>query len=436
MAVQLRRLTSGAILAATPARAGDRRAPRVLTFTLLVLLGGGLTAHGQATPKQKRTPAATQKTGEKTAAPQGTATANAQFDEAAKRADEARISSHLDEAIEFYTKALKIRPQWPDGWWYLGAIYYEKDLYPQAQDAFNKLVALDPEKGQAWGMLGLCAFQTGDYERAVVSLQRGRTLGLGGNQELETVVRYHTALLYIHFQQFEIAYEVLREFLKVGNESPKIADVFGLAILRMPVLPKDIPADKRELVALAGQAGLNMAARRLDQARKFFDTLLSRYPAEPNVHYSFGVFQLSQDADAALKEFQRALELSPLHQPAMVQMAFEYLKRDEYEKALPLAEKAVQLDPKMYPARNVLGRVLLELGQADRAVKELEEGVRLAPSSPEMHFALARAYTRIGRKADAQKERETFKRLQDEYERQRNVRQTAETDKSREPAKP
>jgi Tfp pilus assembly protein PilF len=80
--------------------------------------------------------------------------------------------------------------------------------------------------------------------------------------------------------------------------------------------------------------------------------------------------------------------------------------------------------------------VLLELGQAERAVKQLEEGVRLAPSSPEMHFALARAYTRVGRKDDAQKERETFKRLQDEYERQRNTRQTAETDKNQDPAKP
>ena len=116
--------------------------------------------------------------------------------------------------------------------------------------------------------------------------------------------------------------------------------------------------------------------------------------------------------------FQRALELQPLHQPAMVQMAFEYLKRDQYNDALPLAERAVQLAPKMYPARNVLGRVLLELGQTDRAVKELEEGVRLAPSSPEMHFALARAYTRAGRKVDADREREMFKTLQEKYRQQ------------------
>ena len=105
----------------------------------------------------------------------------------------------------------------------------------------------------------------------------------------------------------------------------------------------------------------------------------------------------------------------------MVQMAFEYLKRDQYDDALPLAEKAVQLAPKLYAARNVLGRVLLEVGQIDRAVKELEEGVKLAPSSPEMHFALARAYTRAGRKQEAAREREIFKKLQDEYNQKKQL---------------
>ena len=189
-------------------------------------------------------------------------------------------------------------------------------------------------------------------------------------------------------------------------------------MLRLPLLPNNVPADRREQVVLAGQAGVSMAARRLDEARSAFATLVERYPDDPNVHYSYGVFQLAQDADLSLKEFQRALELQPLHQPAMVQMAFEYLKRDQYNDALPLAERAVQLAPKMYPARNVLGRVLLELGQTDRAVKELEEGVRLAPSSPEMHFALARAYTRAGRKVDADREREMFKTLQEKYRQQ------------------
>lgn len=385
-----------------------------MSLALALLMGFAATVRAQSTSRTKQP----------SANPKATAQKNAEFDNAVKLGDEARTGGRLDEAVELYTNALRIRPKWPDGWWYLGAIYYDQDLYPQARDAFVNLVALEPNRGPVWGMLGLCEFETGNYERAVIALQRGRSLGFDGNRELESVVRYHTALLYIRFEQFEIGYEILREFLRDGNENPRIAQAFGLTILRMPILPKDIPAEISEKVVLAGQAGFNMAARRLAETSEAFETLVKRYPDDPNVHYSFGVFQLGQDADVALKAFKRALEIAPLHQPAMVQMAFEYMKRGQHNDALPLAERAVQLAPKMYPARNVLGRTLLALGQIDRAVQELEEGVRLAPSSPEMHFALARAYMRAGRKADAEREREIFKKLQQKYNQEENAVQT------------
>jgi tetratricopeptide (TPR) repeat protein len=346
--------------------------------------------------------------------------ANAAFDQAAKVADEAREAGRLEEALELYGKALRIRPNWPDGWWYAATILYDKDRYPDARDAFRNLVAIDPKRAFAWGMLGLCEFQTREYDRAVVSLQRGRSLGLTENREIESVVRYHTALLYIRFDQFEFAYEILSEFMREGRESPKIVEAFGLTMLRMPYLPEEIPPDKREQILIAGRAGFDMAAHRKDEARKAFDELLRRYPDAPNVHYAFGVYLLKQDSDAAIEEFRRELKISPDHVPSMLQMAFEYLKRNEYETALPLAEKSAQLAPKMYPARNVLGRLLLEVGQVDRAVKELEEGVRLAPDSPEMHYALARAYTRAGRKQDAARERETFQRLEKLYSAKRD----------------
>jgi Putative Zn-dependent protease, contains TPR repeats len=377
-------------------------------------MGFATTIHAQTTSRSKR--------------PTANATAplqqDAAFDQTVKLAEEARNAGRLDEAVELYTKAVRLRPKWPDGWWYIGAIYYEKDLYVQGKDAFLNLLSLEPNRGPAWAMLGLCQYQTREYEPSVIALQRSRSLGFDGNQELESVVRYHTTLLYIRFEQFEIAYQILMEFLRSGNSGPKIVEAFGLVILRLPFLPSEVPAEKREEVLLAGQAGIAMGARHLDEARKVFDTLVTSYPNDPNVHYSFGVFQLSQDADLALKELQRALELDPKHQPAMVQMAFEYLKRAQYTDALPLAERAVQLEPKMYPARNVLGRVLLELDQIDRSIKELEEGVRLAPDIPEMHFALARAYTRAGRKPDADRERELFKKLQEKYSQQVDAAKT------------
>jgi tetratricopeptide (TPR) repeat protein len=394
---------------AAPGHRTPRRRPTALVLLMAVLLMCSATFAQTRKPRPKQQ------------APQTQANAEAEFDRFVKLADDARLAERFDDAISLYGKALKIKPKWPDGWWYVGAIFYQKDLYPEARDAFQNLVALEPERGPAWAMLGLCLFQTAEYERAGVALQRGRSLGVNDNSELAGVVRYHTAMLYNRFEYFENAFDTLSEFLRVGNDSPKVVEAFGLTLLRMPYLPTEIPPSQREKILIAGQAGFNMAARRQPQARAAFDTLLAQYPNAANVHYSFGVFMLSQDADVAMKEFKRELEISPNHYPSMVQMAFEYLKRDQYADALPLAEKAVQLAPKLYAARNVLGRVLLELGQVDRSIKELEEGVKLAPSSPEMHFALARAYTRAGRKQEAARERETFKKLQDEYNQKRQI---------------
>jgi tetratricopeptide (TPR) repeat protein len=377
----------------------------ILVAALLVALISSMPVWAQSTrkPRPKQRPT------------QSRAAAESEFDRFVKLADEARLSERLDEAISLYGQALKIKPKWPEGWWYIGAIFYQKDVYPPARDAFQNLVALEPERGPAWAMLGLCEFQTGEFQRAAISLERARSLGVRDHSELAVVVRYHTALLYIRFEYFENAYETLTEFTGVGNESAKVIEAFGLALLRLPFLPNEIPPPQREKILIAGRAGYSMAARRMEDARAAFEMLLAQYPNDPNIHYPFGVYMLSQDADLAMKEFKRELEISPSHFPAMVQMAFEYLKRDQFEEALPLAEKAVQLAPKLFAARNVLGRVLLELGQIDRAVKELEAGVKLAPSSPEMHFALARAYTRAGKKEEAAREREIFKKLQDEY---------------------
>lgn len=380
---------------------------------LALLMGCALTTLGQTKSRTKGAPKVVKTTEQ----------SSADFDYAVKLGEETRIAGKLDEAIEAYTKAVRLKPKWPDGWWYLGAIYYEKDLYPHAQDSFSKLVTLEPERGPAWAMLGLCQFQTREYERAITSLQRAYALGLNGNSELNSVVIYHSALLYTRFGQFEMAFDVLRQYQR-GYDNQKIVEAFGLIMLRMPFLPNEIPADRREEVLLAGRAGASMAARRTDDARRAFDELLTRYPNDPNVHYSFGVFMIPQDIETALQEFRRATELDPNHQPALVQMAFEYLKRREYETALPLAEKSVQLAPRMFPARNVLGRVLLEMGQTARAINELEEGVKLAPGSPEMHFALAKAYARAGRKEEAERENEIFKKLQEKFNQQSGAGQT------------
>src|SRR5262245_32080445 len=109
------------------------------------------------------------------------AQANRAFTDAVKQGDEFRQAGKFEEALLQYAIALQLRPKWAEGWWYVGTIFYEKDSYAEARNAFRNLVVIDPKRSLAWGMLGLCEFQTRDFEPAIISLQRARALGLSSN---------------------------------------------------------------------------------------------------------------------------------------------------------------------------------------------------------------------------------------------------------------
>lgn len=333
------------------------------------------------------------------------------FEVLSQRADTARESNRTDEAIDLYQRALELKSDWAEGWWYLATLFYENDRYAVARPAFASLVELKPKGGPAWAMLGLCEFQLTDYAQALNHLERGRALGIARNTHLSLVVRYHLAVLLNHFNQPESALQLLYSLARQEEESPAMVQAMGLSALGLRYLPQELPAEKQDLVMRVGHAEFVTARRNAAQAHKEFDEVVARYPEAPGVHYSFGVFLLGSDSDAALTEFQKELEISPAHINARLQIAFEYIKRKNCAAGLPYAEKAVKLDPRSFAARNALGRILLELGQTPRAIQELETGMKLAPDSPETCYALARAYTRAGRKQEANRARAEFNRL-------------------------
>jgi tetratricopeptide (TPR) repeat protein len=335
------------------------------------------------------------------------------FDALAKRASGAREANRIDEAIPLYLQALKIKPAWKEGWWHVGSMFYDGDRYREARDAFRNLVALDQKFGPAWSMMGLCQFQLKEYEAALDSLRRGNGLGLGGNEDLALVARYHEAILLNRFEQFELAYEALIRTTKSDTPAPDLVLAMGLTMLRLPFLPAEAPPDKRELIFKTGHAAYLAVTNHVSDAVQEYKDLIAAYPNTPGVHYAYGVFLLRDSSDAAIGEFRRELELSPQHVAARLQLAFEYLKRKEYAAGLPYAEEAVRLAPNLFAAHNALGRILVETDEVERAIKELEIGVRLAPDSPEMLFALARAYARAGRTQDAARARAEFLKLEE-----------------------
>jgi tetratricopeptide (TPR) repeat protein len=341
----------------------------------------------------------------------GTAAASAEFERLVQEGTEARQAERWEDAIRLYASAVKIKPDYVEGYWYQGTAYYSLDNYTKGAETFRKVVRLAPKNGAAYAFLGLCEFGLKDYDRALQHLLQSRILGVGDTADLGNVARYHAAILMTRMEQFEQALETLGEFAAEGNDNPRVIEAMGVATLRMAMLPTEAPPDRREMVLMAGRASYMMATRNTASAAKAFEALVARYPETPNVHYAYGVYLLQEQSDRAIEEFKQELVLQPAHAWSLMQIAFEYLKRGEAPAAVPWAQQSVAAAPNAFSSHKALGQALLETGDVDGAIKELQIGIKLAPDSPGLHFTLAKAYQRAGKAEDAAREREEFTRL-------------------------
>ncbi len=332
------------------------------------------------------------------------------FAEVEKQATEAREAKRLDDAVVLYREALKLKPTWNEGTWYLGTSLYGLKRYAEAREAFRHLAIAQPVNAQAWALAGMCEFELKNYPRSLEYLSRAENAGLRANQELAYLVRFRIALLLNRKGEPSLALARLMPIATQGSY-PEVTEAIGLSALRVALLPSEVSEQDRDLYAKAGEAMTAYAAHDNATAAKLFQELVTAYPNRPNVHYARGAFLMDEDPEAALPELQRELEINPSHAGALGQVAKIFLKQGAPERALIYARRAVSITPNAAALRQVLGECLLESGKVAPAIQELRTASRLEPEVPRTHFLLAQAYRRSGSKILADKEMTAFQRL-------------------------
>src|ERR1035438_243099 len=339
------------------------------------------------------------------------AAAPAAFDRISKAATEARARNRVEDAIVLYRQAVKLRPSWAEGWWFLGDLLYDQNKYAEGRDSLRRLIDLDHTTGPGFALLGLCEFETKEYDKALNHIYQARRLGLGDDPQVRRVVLFHEMLLLTQLKQYESAMQVLVNVVKDGGAGPTVIEAAGLAGLRRPIFPEELPPGDKDLIERTGRAVCAMAERDRAAAQTYFDELLAGYPKTPNVHYLYGSFLSATDKDGCLREYLKELELNPKHTEALATVALEYEARGDLDTAITYARRAVEADAQFFGAHAVLGKLLASAGQAEQGINELEIARQQASDSPQVHFSLATAYAMAGRKAEAAHEREEFARL-------------------------
>lgn len=318
----------------------------------------------------------------------------------------------MDDAIALYRKALALKPGWPDGWWALGTIHYDRNEYKQAAMAFRRGSLLQPAKGSPLIMLGLCEFELGSDDAALKHIEQGKDLGFNPDPQFQQVMLYHEGVLLSRKGRFNRAGDIFSELSKQGVSSDDLTFLLGTTALRM--LPKDLPPDGtpgREVVRRIGEAEAQVAAKKFDDAKQAYAGLISEYPDFPNINYAYGRFLLeSSDVDAAVAAFQQEIKNSPRNVPARLQIAAARYRLDSAD-GIKYAKEAVALAPQEPFGHYLLGLLYLDTGDFSGAISELEISKCRYVKVPDLYFALGNAYARAGRKQEAARARATFKRL-------------------------
>jgi predicted Zn-dependent protease len=344
--------------------------------------------------------------------PGGATSSSKSFEAIAREATAAREAGRVVDATALYRSGVRMHPSWQEGWRQLGTLLYVQQNYKEAASALQQSVALEARQADTWTLLGLCEFETGDYKNALLHLKKGQALGFGANATGVRFARYHLALLLNLDGDFDPATDLLIPEARPGQLFEEIQFAMGLALLRMPVLPDQVEAGKRDLVRAAGRAAVLLSESRYDSAFPIFEKLLQDYPDTPFLHYAYGdALAATSDYDRAQAQLREETRLNPNSLVVYLRLAAIALRLKQPDSAMDSAKKAVHISQNSPDAHYLLGRSYLESGDTRSAIQELETARRLAPGSPAVHFNLARAYAKAERPDEARQERAEFQRL-------------------------
>ena len=314
-------------------------------------------------------------------------------------------------------------PRGDEDLWKRAMQEHAEGQYSVSAGHLKEWLRLNPDNGTGWAVLGLNEFALGEFDNALIHLDRGAQLGLSGSPESLQSARYTFGILLIRGGKFDQASDVLASALQTGPLDGKVEYALGLALLRRAEIPGQGKQQKSGLVSSAGKVALLLGSSQYDVAFPEFRRLIKENPSVPFLHYAYGTALLAvSEFDEASAQMKAEMSISPASELPYVRLASIALRQHNFSDAITWSRRALLLAANSAEGHYLLGRASLESGDNAIALRELETASRLSPASPEIHFNLAKAYVRAKMPEKAERERATFSQLNEVIEGQRGQR--------------
>jgi len=311
------------------------------------------------------------------------------------------------DAEQAYQKLIHLDPGVAELYANLGLAYFQQGKFEQAVPAFQKALKLKPSLANTKYFLAMSQSELGHNEQALPELSRG--FRQTRNAMLKRMLGLYLERTYTGLHRDREAVDVALELTRLYPNDAEVLYQTGrlcgnFAYLAMQRLQEVAPESMwRHLASgdlFESQGDYALAIRG-------YRRVLALDPNRPGIHYRLGralLHSKQPDSQAeALKEFEQELGLDPTNANAAHEAGEIYRKSGQISKAEAFFAMALKYYPDFEEAQVGMSRVLIAEKKPDLAITHIREALSLNPGDDVAYFQLAQAYRLLGNVAEQRK---------------------------------
>ncbi len=314
-------------------------------------------------------------------------------------------SGRYSEARNDIHAALKLAPQDPALWSYLGITDYKLHDSEAAIADFRKACTLDPRNALNYFNLGMLYHERGDLVRSLDNYRRGLAFAPDDTAAEESYARalieahkYREAIVPLEKvktrwpSNCSIRRALIQCYLKAGLNPRGSEEIQEFVNGR-----KCSPSDQIDL------AKLLVEDKQLDAARWVLEHVVQVAPDLPDARAGLGIVFIQMGRyQNAREQLRRAVQLSPDSAEYAMRYAEVLLLSKEYPAALKFLESVSDRFGKLPEYRYKLGLAYYGLSAYPSAIEELGALVRDYPNLDRAQYYLGHSYSASGNLREAE----------------------------------
>jgi len=315
-------------------------------------------------------------------------------------------NGNIGEAIDHYSKALTIKPDFAVGHYELGQALARQGKRQEAIDHYQQAIRFKPNHAAVHHNLAIALASLGKMEEAaeqyaeVVRLQpksaeAHNNLGnaLAGQGKIEEAVYHYSQVLQIQPDYAEAQNNLGVALARLG----RLKEAVGCFYEAVRLKPEWAEAHNNLGNALYAQG-------KFDEAIDHYVEALRFKPNDLGTRHNLAIALASVGkTEEAAEQYAEVVKLQPKSAEAHFNLGTAWARLGELDKASSCFTRVLQLEPNFAAAHNSLGVVLARQGKLHEAIDHFREALRLKPDFVRAHNNLRTALQQAGQSEVAPK---------------------------------